>query len=282
MVTEETVVIEGVDSTGQVRPVLVDSTGAIATTGGSGGSGGGGDASAANQVTGNNTLSTINGKITAVNTGAVVIASSALPTGAATSAKQDTQITALATLLTGIILAAGENFIGKVAGVGKQVTVEVTRPANTTAYTAGDSVNNSTTVPVLMQFADIARVAGTGALFSGYLTGAVLVTDLKSITPRIRVHLYRASDPTISADNVAHKELYTELAKRIGSFDLPAMTTPIDTTNSTVSRAQDLNLRIPIVCGSALDDIWVELETLDAFTPASGQKFSLTLLMDQN
>lgn len=49
---------------------------------------GGGDASAANQVTGNASLSSIDSKITTVNTGAVVVSSSALPTGAATAAKQ--------------------------------------------------------------------------------------------------------------------------------------------------------------------------------------------------
>jgi len=43
-----------------------------------------GAATAANQVTGNNSLASIDGKIVAVNTGAVVVSSSALPTGAAT------------------------------------------------------------------------------------------------------------------------------------------------------------------------------------------------------
>lgn len=47
------------------------------------------------QDTGNASLASIDGKITAVNTGAVVVSSSALPTGAATSAKQDDIITAI-------------------------------------------------------------------------------------------------------------------------------------------------------------------------------------------
>lgn len=45
-------------------------------------------ATAAKQDTGNTSLSSIDGKITAVNTGAVVVSSSALPSGAATAAKQ--------------------------------------------------------------------------------------------------------------------------------------------------------------------------------------------------
>lgn len=47
-----------------------------------------GAATATKQDTGNTSLSSIDGKITAVNTGAVVVSSSALPSGAATSAKQ--------------------------------------------------------------------------------------------------------------------------------------------------------------------------------------------------
>lgn len=43
-------------------------------------------------------LTSIDAKITAVNTGAVVVASSALPTGAATAARQDSQTTLLTTL----------------------------------------------------------------------------------------------------------------------------------------------------------------------------------------
>lgn len=47
-----------------------------------------GAATSAKQDTGNTSLSSIDGKITAVNTGAVVVSSSALPSGASTSAKQ--------------------------------------------------------------------------------------------------------------------------------------------------------------------------------------------------
>ena len=49
-----------------------------------------GASTSALQTTGNNSLSSIDSKITAVNTGAVVVSSSVLPTGAATSALQTT------------------------------------------------------------------------------------------------------------------------------------------------------------------------------------------------
>lgn len=55
-------------------------------------------ATAANQATEISSLGSIDGKITAVNTGAVVISSSALPSGASTSAKQDTGNTSLSSI----------------------------------------------------------------------------------------------------------------------------------------------------------------------------------------
>jgi len=54
-----------------------------------------GAATGAKQDTGNTSLSSIDGKLTAVDTGAVVVASSALPSGAATSANQTTLVGAV-------------------------------------------------------------------------------------------------------------------------------------------------------------------------------------------
>lgn len=59
-----------------------------------------GASTGAKQDTGNTSLASIDGKITAVNTGAVVVSSSALPSGAATSAKQDTGNTSLGAINT--------------------------------------------------------------------------------------------------------------------------------------------------------------------------------------
>lgn len=175
-------------------------------------------------------------------------------------------------------IAAGENHLGEVGGNMVRVSAEVTRPANTTAYTAGDVVSESESASTLLVLTNAVRVnAG-----SGYIVSARLNTDKKSITPRFRVHLYNASDPTRSVDNLAHQDKYADSAKRLGYFDLPAMTTATDTTNSDMSRSQDNALRHPIVAAAATRTIYALLETLDAFTPASGEKFTLTLAVDSN
>jgi hypothetical protein len=164
--------------------------------------------------------------------------------------------------------SAGAHVLSGTAGaVLARVGAELIRPSNTTAYDAGDAVGALTELP------------GCGsANGDGWVVGALLVTDKKSVTPRFRVHLYNASSPTLAADNAPFKQLYADAAKRVGSFDLPAMTTPADSTNSDLSRAQDDGLlEHAFVCGELSTSLWFALECLDALTPAASQKFTLTL-----
>lgn len=157
------------------------------------------------------------------------------------------------------------------------VAAELTRPENVTAYTVGDAVSNSASATTLLAF-PVARVAGG----SGYIVKIRLSTDKKSIAPRFRLHFFNASNPTLAADNAAYQEVYADNAKRIGWYDLPAMSTAADATNSDCSRTVDMNCRIPYTCAAGSTTLYVGLETLDAFTPNSGQKFSLTLVADNN
>lgn len=174
--------------------------------------------------------------------------------------------------------AAGENHIGEVGGRLRRVSAEFTRPADTTAYTAGDVVSDNATTTTPLEIQNAARVTAG----SGYIVKCRVVTDKKSITPRMRVHVYNAVDPTVSADNAPHKELYADTVKHAATIDLPVMTTPVDTTNSTLSRASDATIRQPFVCATGTSSLWVVLEAIDAFTPASGQKFTVVFWIDQN
>jgi len=180
--------------------------------------------------------------------------------------------------LPNVTLTAGELHLGALGGHLSSTAVELTRPADTTAYTAGDVVSNSTVSTTLLTLANAARVSAG----SGYIVGCRLVTDKKSITPRFRVHLFNANNPTVAADNAAMRSHYTDASKRLGYFDLAAMTTATDTGNSDESRTLDMTLRIPFVCAGGTTSLFALLETLDAFTPNSGQKFTLTLVLDQN
>lgn len=80
-----------------------------------------GAATSAKQDTTNTSLSSINGKMTAVDTGAVVIASSALPTGAATAANQTTASSSLSTIATNttLVSSGATDSVGSLKAGGK-------------------------------------------------------------------------------------------------------------------------------------------------------------------
>lgn len=172
---------------------------------------------------------------------------------------------------------AGENHIGEVGGNLISVAVEKTRPGNTNAYIAGDVINESTSAGTVFTFSNLARKNdGTG-----YITKARLMTDQKANTARYRVHLFHTA-PTAIFDNVPNTTLYADFRKKIGHFDLPAMSTSTDSTNSTGATTFDLGLRIPFKSVSGERTIFAVLETLDGFNPANAQKYHLELTADNN
>lgn len=157
-----------------------------------------------------------------------------------------------------------------------RISVEFTRPSDTNAYAIGDVVSDSTSATTMQAIANAARVSGG----SGEIMGIRLSTDKKSINPRIRVHFYSTNGATVSADNANWQDKYADVGKRIAYYDMPAMTTGADTSNSDMSRSVDMTMQIPYVC--AATSLYFVLETLDAFTPASGEKFTLTVFLKRN
>ena len=172
--------------------------------------------------------------------------------------------------------AASELHLGEVGGNLAMITTAFTRPADTTAYAANDAVGDSTSAITMQALANAARVSGG----SGYITGIRINTDKKSITPRLRIHFYNTNGATLSNDNAAWQDRYADNSKYVGCWDLPAMRTGGDSTNSTNSYSEDLNIRIPYTC--AATSLYYVLETLDAFTPASGQAIAVSVFVDRN
>lgn len=181
-----------------------------------------GAATGAKQDTGNTSLASIDGKITAVNTGAVVVASSALPAGASTSASQTTGNTSLSTIA------------GAVAGTEMQVDV-LTMPTTTVQATnldirdltfAADKVDasGSTGVGVTGTFfqatqpvsaatlplptgASTAARQDTGntslATIAGAVSGSEMQVDVLTL-PAIDVTIAEFPAAAASADNFAN------------------------------------------------------------------------------
>ncbi len=164
---------------------------------------------------------------------------------------------------------------GIVGGKIVQVSTEITTTATQAAYAINDAV-----LPNGGGVAEIAGVARQNG-GSGYIAGIRISTNKKSITPQFRLHLFNASNPTIANDNAAWKDLYADASKRVGYYDMPAMVTAADTTNSDMSRTLDFSVLIPFACAGGSSSLWFALETLTAFTPDNSQKFTVTLIVVQ-
>jgi hypothetical protein len=189
-----------------------------------------------------------------------------------------TALTGSGNLKTAILEAipAGENYVGTYGQIELSMAVEKIRDANATPYVAGDQISNATTP--FFTFTNIFRVNG-GSID---ITGIEICTDLKSIGPKLRVGFFNANTATLSADLAPAQELYVDESLRMGYFDMPALATAADATNSTCSRVYYRPNPINVIAASGSRNLYVDLKTLDAFTPASGQKITVRLFYIQN
>jgi hypothetical protein len=176
-------------------------------------------------------------------------------------------------------LVAGEAFIGFVGSKQKVVSTNFTRPANTTAYAAGDAVTNSTSAPVIMTFDAVAR-ANAG---SGTVIGASLVDSANQTTKgQFELWLF---DTTVTPDNdnAVFTPTDAECATLIGivQFNLPFVGDATAGAGGNVVYIVN-NLSIPFTTGASVDDIFGLLVVRNAYTPVSAGVFTVRLQVIQN
>ena len=168
-----------------------------------------GAATSALQTTGNNSLSSIDSKITAVNTGAVVVSSSVLPTGAATSALQttgnnslssiDSKITAVNTgavvvsssvlptdASTSALQTTGNNSLSSIDGktatlVSGRVPVDPSGVTSPVSFTRLASATDSVAATQSGTW-DVTNVSGVVSLPTGASTAANQTTGNSSLS----------------------------------------------------------------------------------------------------
>lgn len=139
------------------------------------------------------------------------------------------------------------------------------------AYTSGGTITK------IVRLASVARVNGG----TGYITRLAIATDQTTNTARYRVWFYR-SVPTAVADNAAFTllESDTNALDCLGYLDVPSLAT--EGTGSTVAFNQNILDRLPFSCGASSKDIYAQIETIDAFTPASAQDFNIHWAAEAN
>ena len=160
-------------------------------------------------------------------------------------------------------------------------TSSLTRNSDVTAYAANQVVGQVTT-PANHSWTIDANAA-TG---EAYIMDARVITNKAAIVPRLRLHLYSVA-PTAIADAAKCTVLWANRANYLGSISFLAMTSAADTSDTSVAEVErnPKHVVLSVAATSAHTQgagrkdvpIYGVLETLDAFTPASGQIFSIVL-----
>lgn len=227
----------------------------------------------------------MDGAATEAKQDAQVASLNSISSAVSTAEKQDEQAALLDSIAAAVATAANQELQKSVldlmlekmnsgllvTGYTNITSAEFTRPANATAYSAMDSVANDVAAPLPISFENSARVAGG----SGYVTKAKISTNVSTNNVRYRLNLYSAA-PVAVADNALFTRLWAERANLVGWIDFDGMTTEGAGSNAAVSITS--SVRLPYKCaGTALFGL---LETRDAFTPTSGQQFSIELTVE--
>lgn len=140
-----------------------------------------------------------------------------------------------------------------------------TRPGDTTAYLAGDVVGASGTA--------IQTLSGIGPN-NGYVIIQsveffINATSVPAGMGSFRAHFYTAS-PTAIVDNAAFDLVSGDVSSYVGYVDLP---TPQD-LGSTLYAQTDYSGRL-IQLASGQTSLFCEVQTINAYTPASGTLHTL-------
>lgn len=168
------------------------------------------------------------------------------------------------------------NIQNAVEAGSKKIAVEITRAANTNAYTGNDAIAD--TSPSTAQIiAEAARANGLG----GVITGATILTDKTDWDASVTVRIYNAAPAAWIADNAAYDDMYADASKYVGELIFPAFTTETGGAGSA-RKSKITGEWLAFTCPSDSDDLYFQIVISGAETPASGQKFTLLVDVTQN
>lgn len=162
-----------------------------------------------------------------------------------------------------------------VDGKGYRSAVSITRPSNTTQYTAGDVIgvaDSGTPANAGSAIHTMSNIGPSGG-FVLLQSAALIFSDASVISGMagFRVHLF-SSSPTAVLDNAAFDLASGDRAGYMGYFDLPA---PVDLGSTIYTQADSIGRQIKLAAAST--SLFAEIETRGTYTPASGSTIELRI-----
>lgn len=155
-----------------------------------------------------------------------------------------------------------------VDGKAYRTTATITRPSNTTLYTAGDVVGDTSGSAIITL-----TNAGPSGGFVLLQSASLVFSD--SVVPAgmaaFRIHFYSAA-PTAIADNAPFDLVSGDRANYMGYIDMP---TPQDFGSSLYTQV-DYSGRL-IKLATASTTLFAEIETRGGYTPVSASTVTLRI-----
>ncbi len=168
---------------------------------------------------------------------------------------------------------------------GKHVHIShtITRPTDTTQYSARDVVANATSSAVVATFTDCGspRIGSNGA--SGLIRSATLIhSSYVSTGPDFLLFLFTVS-PTTQQDNAKLAVTDADLLNCIGTIPFTTWVIGKDTGGaggSQIDYEKDVNLVFE--CADDDRDLYGIMIELSTYTPVNGESFKIVLNIDQD
>lgn len=165
---------------------------------------------------------------------------------------------------------------GNVGGYAAIATASFARPANTTAYASGELVANSTTVGSVAAMAVAAARMNGG---TGLIVRARLAKSSTSLTAAsFRVHIYGVAPTSAAGDGAAYST--DQAVNHLGTFDVTM--DQAFTDGAAGASAPGVGTSVVFAASAGSQDVYALIEARDAYTPASGEAFTLSLEVLQN
>lgn len=152
-----------------------------------------------------------------------------------------------------------------VDGKAYAVTLDITRPANVTAYTAGDLIGTGSGDAAILTLSNIGPSGGFVVIQSIELVLGISVVP--SGMTSFRLHFYSTKPATAAADNSVFDVTSTDRGAYVGYIDLPA---PIDLGSTCFTQLDYPGKLFKLAAAST--SLFCELQTIGGFTPAANSE----------
>lgn len=159
--------------------------------------------------------------------------------------------------------------------VSKTIATSFTRPGDTTTYTAGDVMCNSTSAPVVLTFANMARANGLGGLIQN---SRLIFDEAPTLKLDSELYLFDTS-PTIQNDNAAWAPTTADLANLVGVIPFPTANFKTGSGNGVIDNQ---NEAISFQCAAGSTSLFGIVVARNAYVPGNGKvyRFRLAVIQD--